>query len=357
MKKFILLLVSTTVLSSTAIAENKMVFTSWGGSYAAAQKKGLIDPWVSATGNTVIIEDFNGSLAPVKSQVEAKNVTWDVVDLDLNDAITACDAGLLEEIDISTLAPASDGTPAIEDFFDNSATPCSVATGMSSHVFAYDTRRFPNGGPQSWADFWDVEKFPGKRGLRKRSIAALQFALIADGVDPNSVTSVLDTEAGLARAFAKLDELKPHIIWWTAGAQPAQLLADQEVSMSMAYHGRMFTAIEGENQPFQIVWDGHIYSFTQLVIPKGAPHKDQALDFLRWASSAEGMKSFAQHYSISPARRSALDPNLAYASDSSIKMIDYWPAAHMKNAGQRDVVWWSDHLEEIEDRFQTWLAQ
>ena len=356
MKFFILTAVAATTFVSAATAD-PLVLTTWGGSYAQAQKRGLVDPWSQQTNIQVIIEDFNGSLAPVKSQVDTGLVTWDVVDLDLNDMITACDQGLLETLDDSVLLPAPDGTLATEDFFANSATPCSVATGMSSHIFAYDTRRFGDKVPQTWADFWDVEQFPGKRGLRKRSIAALQFALIADGVDPAEVTSVLDTDAGLERAFAKLDQLKPHIIWWSAGAQPAQLLADGEVSMSMAYHGRMFTAIEGDHQPFKIVWHGQIYSFTQLAIPKGAKNREAAIQFLSWASSTEGMKSFSRYYSISPARHSALDPTLTYATDSSIKMIDYWPAAHMESAGQRDVEWWADHFEEIEQRFQTWLAQ
>lgn len=68
--------------------------------------------------------------------------------------------------------------------------------------------------PASWADFWDVDKYPGKRGLRKRAVYNLEFALLADGVKVEDVYRVLSTPTGVERAFAKLSELKPHIQWW-----------------------------------------------------------------------------------------------------------------------------------------------
>ena len=59
--------------------------------------------------------------------------------------------------------------------------------------------------------------------------------LLADGV-PADKLYPLD----LDRAFKKLDEIKPHItVWWTSGAQSAQLLNDGEVDMVMAWNGRV----------------------------------------------------------------------------------------------------------------------
>ena len=82
------------------------------------------------------------------------------------------------------------------------------------------------------ADFFDIEKFPGKRGMRKLGKAMLEMALMGDGVPAAEVYDLLGTEEGVQRAFAKLDTIKDHVVWWEAGAQPPQLLADGEVSMT-----------------------------------------------------------------------------------------------------------------------------
>ena len=92
------------------------------------------------------------------------------------------------------------------------------------------------------ADFFDTDAYPGKRGMRKNPKVTLEFALIADGVPTDQVYDVLSTEEGVARAFAKLDTIKDDIVWWEAGAQPPQLLADGEVVFSTAWNGRVFNA-------------------------------------------------------------------------------------------------------------------
>jgi putative spermidine/putrescine transport system substrate-binding protein len=101
------------------------------------------------------------------------------------------------------------------------------------------------------ADFFNTKKFPGKRGMRKTPKANLEMALIADGVANKDVYEMLATDAGVDRAFAKLDTIKDHVVWWEAGAQPPQLLADGEVAMTTAYNGRIFNAIAEENKPLK----------------------------------------------------------------------------------------------------------
>ena len=148
-------------------------------------------------------------------------------------------------------------------------------------------------GPTTAADFFDLTKFPGKRGLKKGAKAVLEFALLADGVPAAEVYAVLATPEGVDRAFAKLDTIKAETVWWEAGAQPPQLLADGEVAMTTAYNGRIFAAAVGEGKPFQIVWDGQIYENESYVVPKGAPNKDLALEFIKYATSTEGLRAQA----------------------------------------------------------------
>ena len=136
---------------------------------------------------------------------------------------------------------------------------CGVGTIVWAHVIAYDADRIKGEGPKNWADFWNVKKWPGKRALRKNAKPSLEIALLADGVPASDVYKVLSSEAGVQRAFKKLDELKPHLQWWEAGAQPPQWLASGDVIMTSAYNGRISAAIK-EGRNFKIVWTGQNYA-------------------------------------------------------------------------------------------------
>ena len=212
-------------VSSTALA-NDLTIVSWGGAYTKSQVEGYHKPWMAKTGKTIISEDYGGGIAEIKAQVESGNVTWDVVDVELADALRACDEGLLETIDHSALPPSPEGVPATEDFIDGALQDCAVGNIVWSSVYAYDSSKLRNWNvPKTMADFFDTTAYPGKRGMRKNPKVTLEFALIGDGVPTDQVYDLLSTEEGIARAFAKLDTIKDDIVWWEAGAQPPQLLA------------------------------------------------------------------------------------------------------------------------------------
>ena len=219
-----------------------LTVVSWGGSYAHAIDKGYLEPFASETGIDIRIEDYNGGLAQVRAQVETGNVHWDVVDLETADAVSGCDEGILERIDSAALPPGPDGAPAMEDFLPGSLFECAVGILFYSTVYAYNPERIAGEPPATMADFFDLERFPGRRGMRRVPHANLEFALIADGVPLDQVYATLDTPEGVDRAFRKLDTVKDQVVWWEAGAQPPQMLADGEVVMSTAYNGRIFNA-------------------------------------------------------------------------------------------------------------------
>ena len=270
-----------TALTSVAFAASAQEVTvmSWGGAYTKSQVEAYHKPFTSETGIAINSVDSDNPATPIKAQVEAGNVTVDVADVEFSDAVRLCDEGLLEEIDQSILPAAPDGTAAADDFIDGALQDCAVANIVWSTVFAYNKDNNPT-APDSIDDFFNTADFPGKRGLRKSAKATLEMALMADGVPAGEVYEVLDTDEGVDRAFAKLDEIKADIVWWEAGAQPPQLLADGEVVMSTAYNGRIFNAAIAENQPLEVVWDGQILDFDLFVIPKGAPNKEEALKYL-----------------------------------------------------------------------------
>jgi putative spermidine/putrescine transport system substrate-binding protein len=266
------------------------------------------------------------------------------------DAEKGCAEGLLEEISASDLAPGADGSKPQNDFFDDAIHDCGVASYVWANVFAFDQKAFPNGGPKKIADLFNVKKFPGKRGLRKSPRANLEWALMADGVAVSDIYKVLATSKGVARAFAVLDRVKNNTIWWEAGAQPPQLLADGEVAMTSAYYGRLFNAIVKENQPFTIVWDAQVWDYGAYIIPKGAPNKARALEFVRFATAPQQLANLTNHISYGPARTSgvALVPK---------HMQMHLPTSPENFDGslRQSAEFWTDYGDQLNERFNAWL--
>ena len=355
-----LTMVSAAVLSvavASAASAESLTVVSWGGAYTKSQVEAYHKPWTAKTGTNVVSEDYNGGIAEIKAQVEAGNVTWDVVDVELSDAIRACDEGLAEEIDPSMLPAAPDGTPAMEDFIDGAVTDCAVGSIVWSTIYAYDSSKMSN-GPKTIADFFDVDGFPGKRGMRKSPKANLEMALAADGVAPGDIYDVLSTPAGVDRAFAKLDTIKDDVVWWEAGAQPPQLLADGEVAMTTAYNGRIFNAVASEDKPFEIVWDAQIYDLDLWIIPKGAKNKQLALDFVAFSTDTQRLADQASWISYGPTRKSSSPLVGSFHNKPDLAMGPQMPTApaNFKTAIQNNFEWWADNQDEMNERFNAWLA-
>ena len=357
----------TKLLASTAVAAfafgavaahaGDLTIVSWGGAYTKSQVEAYHKPYIAKTGTNIKSQDYNGGIAEIKAQVEAGNVTWDIVDVELSDAVRACDEGLLETIDASTLPDGANGKSAKEDFLPGTLHECAVTNIIWSTIFAYDTTKIKD-GPTTMAEFFDTKKYPGKRGMRKGAKPNLEFALIADGVPAKDVYKVLATAAGVDRAFAKLDTIKKDVIWWEAGAQPPQLLADGEVIMTTAYNGRIFNAVASEGKPFKIVWDGQILDLDLWDIPKGAKNKETALDFLKFSTSTEQLAAQASYISYGPARMSS-GPLVGKFHNKDIDMAPQMPTnpANMTNAVQSNFEFWADNADQLGERFNAWLAK
>ena len=355
MKK--LLILSTALTSVAFAASADVTVMSWGGAYTTSQVEAYHKPYTAATGKNVVSVDSDNPAPAIKAMVEAGNVTVDVGDVEYADAIRLCDEGMLEPIDAAALPAGADGTPAVDDFLPGALTECAVSSIVFSTVFAYDSSKIAE-GPTTIADFFNLEKFPGKRGMRKGAKANLEMALMADGVPAAEVYGILATPEGQDRAFAMLDKIKADTIWWEAGAQPPQLLADGEVAMTTAYNGRIFAAAAGEGKPFNTVWDGQVYEYDLFVIPKGAPNKDEALEFIKFATSTQALADQAKWISYGPARKSS-GPLVGLYQDGKTEMGPYMPtsAANLTNALASSYEFWVDRDAELNERFQAWLAQ
>ena len=357
MKKTLILSTALAGLASAASAQ-ELTIMSWGGAYGASQVEAYNKPFADMKGVTVNMVDADNPATPIKAMVEANNVSVDVADIELSDAVRLCDEGLLEVIDHEALPPAPDGTPATEDFLEGALmSECAVANIVWSTVFAYDSSKFSGESPSSIADLFDLEAFPGKRGLRKGAKANLEMALMADGVPADEVYDVLDTDEGVERAFDKLATIKDSVVWWEAGAQPPQLLADGEVAMTTAYNGRIFNAAISEGKPFEIVWDGQVMDFDLFVVPRGAPNRDLAMEYIAFATDTQRLADQAKWISYGPARLSP-GPLVGLYQDGQTEMGPHMPTAeaNLTNAIVNNFEFWADNGTELEERFNAWLA-
>jgi putative spermidine/putrescine transport system substrate-binding protein len=351
--------VAAIAASGYAFAQNKTItVVSWGGAYTKSQVEAYHKPFIAKTGIQIKSEDYEGSVAPIKAQVSTNKVTWDIVDVELADAVRMCDEGLLEKIDPKALPAGADGKPAADDFVKGTLTPCGVATIIWSTIYAYDKSKFPGGGPKTIADFFDTKKFPGKRGMRKVPKINLEFALMADGVKAADVYKVMKSKEGVERAFKKLDSIKQDIVWWTAGAQPPQLLGDGQVVMTTAYNGRIFDAALKDKKPFEIVWDGQVWDIDLWVLPKGSPNKNEAMEFLKFSTSTQALAEQARWIAYAPARMSSIAKVGKY-NDGVTDMAPHMPThpKNFTNAVQNDFLFWADKQDELTKQFNAWLAK
>ena len=341
------------------VRAESVTVVSLGGAYARACQKAYHEPFTAETGIEARLAEFNGDLAPIRAQVASGNVHWDVVDLNFRILARACEEGLLEPILLDDLPRGPDGTPARDDYLEGAPLEgCSGGGILFSTVYAYHDAAFPDEKPASIADFFDLQRFPGRRGMRLRPNANLEFALLADGVPANRVYAALNTPEGVDRAFRKLDSIKDMIVWWETGDEPPQLLGSRKVAMSTAWNGRIFNAQAMENRPFSIVRDGQVLNGSALAIVAGTPNLAAARRFLLFAARVESMAAVSRYIPYGPARRSGAALVSTHA-ETGIDMRPHMPTdpGNMANAVFNDWRWWRDNADEMERRFSAWLAQ
>lgn len=339
------------LMLNTAWAQEQLNVVSWDGAYVRSQIIGFIRPYEDETGVRVNVIEYSGGIDEIRRQVRSWNVRWDVVDLELFDAIRACNEGLLEEIDHSELPAGDDDTPPEDDFISTSLMPCGVGNVVGSTVVSYNSERYAEQPPETIADFFNLRDFPGRRGLRRSPQGNLEWALIADGVHRDRVYEVLSTDEGVDRAFAVLDRIKPYVEWWRTGAEAVRLLETDEVVMSSVYSGRIFDAVE-RGEPLEILWDHQVWFYDVWSIPKNGRNTERALDFVHYATSTRSLAQQANQIPYGPVRRSSM----AHLDPQMRAMI---PTAeqNLTTAIELDAYWWSENLDELSRRFERWVER
>ena len=260
------------------------------------------------------------------------------------------------------LAAGEDGSTATEDFGPSVINDCFIPQIVFSTTFGYrtDVADWNGATPDSLCAIFDLEKFPGKRSLEKRPKKNLEWALLCDGVAKEDLYDVLDEDGGVDRALAKLDTIKDQVVWWSAGADTPQLLADGEVVMGSTYNGRLFSVIEEQKQPVAMLWDWQVFDFDGWIIPADLPEDRLArvMDFVKFATDTQRLADQAKYISYGPARASS-QPLVSTHADMGIEMGPHMPTnpANQKNFLVNNIEWWADNQDDVEARFQSWLVK
>ncbi len=362
-RKTLLATSALTVAASGAFAQEEMAdsmtIVSWGGAYQNSQQKAYSEPYVEMHPEVSVTwdESSNEAVAKLRAMNEAGNITWDLVDVVAADAIRLCDEGLAMEYDPEELlAEGDDGSSAEDDFGDLIVSDCYIPQIVYSTTFGYRTDMVPEGvePPSQICDVFDVEKYPGKRALEKRPINNMEWALLCDGVAKDEVYDVLETDEGQDQALAKLDTIKDDVIWWSAGADTPQLLADGEVFMGSTYNGRLYSVIVEQNQPVAMMWDAQVFDLDGWIIPTGLPEDRLARvkDFVKYATDTTRLADQANYIAYGPARASS-----APLVPEEMKQHMPTDPANAENTFIYNYSFWADYRDDIDAKFQSWLAQ
>jgi putative spermidine/putrescine transport system substrate-binding protein len=315
----------------------RIVYATWGGTWEDAMRKAWFDPFTQKTGievATVTGPDYG----KIRSMVEAGSTEWDIAEVNPDFQIIGRRDSLLEQLK-PDLIPAADATnPKILD--DTSVPQVSWAI-----VLTYNTNKFPTGQhPTNWAEMWDVQRFPGKRAFDSTvNDGTLEAALLADGVAPDKLYQL-----DVPRALASLGKIRDQIIWYDTGAQQVQYWKDQQADLRVGWDGRVVVARD-EGAPVDIEYNQSFYTYTVMVIPKGAPNKDLAEQFLAYSFTPEAQAAVADAMPYGPLNKKAF----ALISPDRAKELSGGPQMEGKYI-LMDQQWWADNLEQVQEQFTAW---
>ena len=331
----------TSASNDTGTPNGTMTLVSWGGDYTKATEKHFTDPFSKETGVTTKIEDAPGKMvAKLQAQANANRVTWDVIDLGERDALALAEDGLIQKLPADLKQDLVDAV-GVENVSDYGISISAYSDVIACNPAVVDRC------PKNAEEFWDVEKFPGRRAMYADGWSEnIPYALQADGAAELNVPDV-------DRAFEKLDEIKPHInVWWTTGDQSQQILRDEEVGMAIIWDGRAY-ALRDQGFDLEISREGMIVTRDLFVVPTDAPNPDAAFAFLKWyAEHPKQQADWAAEMNYGVASPEAFD----YMSKEEAEKFATYPE-NLEVEIPENVKWAVENRETVQTRWTDWLGQ
>jgi putative spermidine/putrescine transport system substrate-binding protein len=302
----------------------------------------FVAPFSGATGLPVQVDGWSGGVAALRDRLKAPNAALDLVQLGNDDVQPACDDGLLEKLDFGVIGGK-------DHYLPQAVADCGVGAAITAVVLAWDKDKFP--ATPTWADFWDVAKYPGKRGLFAGVRGNLEIALLADGVAPGDVYKTLSGSDGVDRAFRKLDQLRPYIVWWHSGAEAAHLLVSGDALMTSAPSEAVVAAQRAAHRNFTIQWTGNLSSVQFWGIAKGSANLRQAVQFLYFAGTPAIQARLPARLAVGPTAKGATD----FLTSDQLAASPANPA-NLAAGLRQDTAFWRDNLDKLGKRFDAWQS-
>ena len=333
-------------LSNIAKADgHSVMFASWGGGFQDALRSTMLTPAAQKLGIEVE-EDTTNGIQDVRSQISAGAVSWDVTEQELSVCETLKQEDSLEPLDYNLINSSGIPPELVNSHY--------VGLLAFTKVISYRQDKFGNNGPQSWADFWDVKKFPGKRGMHGKVNYNLEAALMADGVAKSEIYNVLSTKEGLERAWTKLAEIVPHVtVWYRGGSQSAQILRDGEVDVVHMGHNRVESVANSGVDVSYTFQDGTM-DVDCLLVPKGAPNYANAMKLINSVLSASSQATLAKTMPLGPVNKYAFDAGVL--SIEQAKNVNTHPDNYDKQL-LVDPNFYIGQLDVLTERFDTLIQQ
>ncbi len=319
----------------------RLVYATWGGSWEKALRQAWFDPFTKKTGIEVVSATGN-TYGKLRAMVEAGNVEWDVIEAQPDLSYIGTKDNLLEKLDFKVI-DTHDVMPG-----DDIVTPVAIPQVVYSSVLFYNTKTFSKDNhPRTWAELWDVKRFPGMRQLPTFAVSSSAFdgAMLADGVP---LSELYRTPIDIDRALRTLDRIRDNIIWNTTTSQSEQFMMDGQAVTGTAGDGRAYSAIS-HGAPAAIEYNESLLKYSVMAVPRGAPNRSAAMEFLNYTLTLEAQAAIGMAYNYGPVCPRAFDR----IPPERANVLSGGPQQQGK-FGRRNEKWWDENFEVAQEKFNAW---
>jgi len=326
---------------SFAAGDKPLVVVNWGGDAIKAFGKAWTEGFSKATGIPTKIDGSGPTEGAIRTQLSSGRVSWDVVDAESSVLQILGKQGLVQPIDYNVVSK--------DKVLPGFAYEYGIADYMLSYVIAYDSERFGDKAPRTWADFWDVKTFPGKRTLYKWMNGMLEAALLADGVAPDKLYPL-----DVPRALKKIEELKPHVLsFWGSGAETQQLLIEGEVSMGAIWNTRAQVITDDSEGRIKWTFDNALLGCSNWGVLKGNPAgTEAAMKFIAYAQDPQSQVELFKMFGNGPA-----NPAAAALIPDDRKYLNCTDPANLPKQIMLSHEWYTDHYGATLEQYLTHISK
>lgn len=310
-----------------------------GGATSERQRAAFFEPFEQETGIKISDVQYTNIVSQVKDMVDSGNYAWDIVHSGADEAFEHCGT-LFEEVDYSDLGDV---------FPEGTTNPCTAPGGKYTFQVGYDTEAYKDQAPTSVKDFFDTEKFPGKRAVRANNVrGVVELALVADGVAPDDLYP-LDID----RALRKLDTIKSDLVFVPSWNAMAQQMSNRQVTWALCV-GHVLGDLLDQGHPVAPLWDVNFWDYDAYVIPKGNPKKEQAVQAIKFFLQLDRLEAYANLGGLVPVRTD-FDMSKLQVSEGSLA-FNPWAVDGRGTLVHLDTEYWAENQESVAERYVEWQA-